>query len=75
MIVDVLFIWTVYDHPADFPDHFVARKFALDKATDDFILADTLENLRAEIQKRELYTLFKINRACNDDPVIIESWI
>jgi hypothetical protein len=79
---DALPIWTVYDHPRDFPHCYVARKFLigeesgaaliLDWPTDEVITADTLDEIRELLERRGL-TCFQ--RAPEDDPVIVETWI
>jgi hypothetical protein len=66
-----LFIWTIYDHPSDFPDKFVARCFHYDKPTEAFLLADTLDEIRRLIPQG----LYRLDRQPNDDPVIVETWI
>ncbi len=67
----MLDIWTVYDHPSDHPDCFVARKFVLDKPTDTLVKADTLEDVRRLLPQG----LHRIARHVCDDPVIVESWL
>lgn len=64
-------IWTIYDHPTDYPDKFVARKFILDKPTSEVIIADTLEELREMLP----LGLSCFNRSVTDDPVIVETWM
>lgn len=71
----VLSIWTVYDHPKDYNDAFVARKFLNDKPTDDILLAPTLEELRKAVQKAADYELLRMERSECDDPFIVESWL
>lgn len=71
----ILDIWTVYDHPSDQPDFYVARRFvALFDAvpTNDVILARDLGELRSTLLS---YGLARIGRSAEDDPKIIESWI
>lgn len=71
-----LSIWTVYDHPADRPDKFVARRWEAQNGpepvpTNDILEADTLEALRRLLPPH----LFRMPRQDGDDPVIVESWI
>lgn len=66
-----LFIWTIYKHPSDYPDKFVARCFNFNRPTTAVYTADTLEEIRRLIPQG----LFRLERDPNDDPVIVEVWI
>jgi len=63
-------IWTIYDHPTDYPDVFVARKFYLDQPTDEILTDTTLDGLRRKLPPN--LTWFK--RDPMDDPKIVECW-
>jgi hypothetical protein len=65
-------IWVVYDHPLDWPDYFVARRWASETPTGDMILDKDLERLRAALEARGLVHL---DRMEGDDPVILETWL
>ena len=41
-----LILWVVFDHPQDYPDSYVARKFVLDQPTEEHIVSPRLEMLR-----------------------------
>lgn len=73
---DQLYIWTLYDHPTDMPDSYVARKFEVNSSgprpTDDFIALESLHMLRIMMARRGLTC---ITRSPGDDSKIIESWI
>jgi hypothetical protein len=73
---DVFDIWTIYDHPTDFPDNFVARRFEIagprPLITGDVLVARSLEALRAWMQSRDL---FCIQRTVDDDEKIVETWV
>lgn len=73
----ILRMWTVYEHPSDFPDKFVARMFVVDengaRATASVIIAADIETLR-DILAFEM-SLVPISRAVLDDPVIVETWL
>ncbi|MGZ3742736.1 MAG: hypothetical protein ACXVB1_00160 [Pseudobdellovibrionaceae bacterium] len=69
---NTLSIWTVYDHPSDFPDLFVARRFENLKPTMDYIAVSELEDIRKIMRSSGLFCLA---RAPQDDPKIIETWI
>ena len=65
-------IWTVYDHPSDFPDKFVARLFLNDQPTTAVLVADDLKTIRGQLRNKGFTRLM---RAEEDDPVIVETWI
>lgn len=65
-------IITVYDHPADYPDKFVARVFDLNRPTNMAAIADTYEELLEAIPTR---SMARMERNPKDDPVIVETWI
>lgn len=71
---DVFSIWTITDHPIDFPGHFVARRWeirsGLAVATQDFQFAETLEGIRALLPPG----LCRLPREFGDERPIIESW-
>jgi hypothetical protein len=70
-----LIMWTIYDHPKDFPNNFVARKFIVTGevlATTSFILSDTLECIRDVMLGKGFVCL---TRNDEDDPAIIETWL
>lgn len=66
--------WVIYDHPADFPDSYVARRWTIGPRgigrTDD-IRIGTLEQLREPLQEAGL---FMLTRSPEDDPTIVEVW-
>jgi len=64
-------IWTLYDHPRDYPNSYVARKFLNDKPTSEFMVSPSLASLRKYFDQKGLLCL---NRDPNDDPVIVETW-
>lgn len=74
---DMLSMWTIYDHPRDYPDTFVARRFEVGKgapgavATGDILLGD-LETLRKSFHMAGLYCL---TGSPDDDPNIVETWL
>jgi hypothetical protein len=65
-------IWTVFDHPRDFPDCFLARKFMLDVATTEIMAAPTLGELRDRLRAKGLVLVL---RSPEDDPRIMETWL
>lgn len=69
-----LALWTVYDHPSDFPGNYVARLFILDKPTPYVLIADTLDELRAALLNA-YPDLMCMCRHAYDDPNIVEVWL
>ena len=74
--MSVLRVWTVYDHPKDYPDRYVARLFEVDgngpHATGIITTSETLEDLQDEL---EALGLVRLMRLPEDDPVILETWL
>ena len=72
-----LAMWTVYEHPRDYPDKFVARRFDVDadgpEPSASIIVAPDLNTLR-KILRYELH-LVCITRSPEDDQVIVETWL
>lgn len=69
-------MWTVYKHPKDHPDKYVARKFVIEPlqviATNDMFVADSLEEIRLLLPDQGLHCLPRYE---NDDPNIVEVWL
>ena len=69
--------YTIYDHPLDFPDHFVVRAWLIvsgmlePQATDEHYLCDTLDKAREAIPEG----FVRIQRDFGDDPKIVETWV
>jgi len=76
MTEDALSIWTIYDHPLDFPNEYVARRFTVGAngsgPTDDILTSTSLDLLRTELAGRGLTV---IDRLPGDDPKIVEVWL
>jgi hypothetical protein len=70
-------MWTIYDHPKDYPDHFIARKWLIGskrnepEATDEVIAKLTLDEVRYSLPP----SLYCIGRQAGDDPCIVETWL
>jgi len=70
-------MYTVYDHPKDYPEAFVVRRFRITKdgpLPDDRFLfisidLDTCRELMMMMQ------LTRVMRDADDDPVILETWL
>lgn len=66
-------LFTIYDHPSDFPDKFVVRIWDGREAqpTPYCSLWDTLDDARADIPSGRV----NLNRNEGDDAKIVETWI
>lgn len=72
-----LSIWTVYDHPTDFPTEFVARRWRVRPgrepvAAKALIRGDMLATVRKQIPRAITRHLA---RTPQDDPAIVEVWL
>lgn len=83
---NALTMWTVYDHPRDFPDEAVARewKVAGGRETSGALVARgptlkacriALDGYLARIGRGGLTMLCRIPASPGDDSVIVETWI
>lgn len=74
---DDLVTYVIYDHPADYPSHYVVRAWLVRAGEPDPIpvnavdLADTLDEARTHIPAG----LARLAPSPHDDPTILESWI
>lgn len=71
--VSGLDIWTIYRHPRDYPDKYVARKTVVPPGTptNDMFIAGSLDEARALLPRG----LHRMPRSAEDDPVIVEVWL
>lgn len=65
-------IWTIYDHPLDFPDCYAARMFIYDRPTGHVLASASLDALREHFAQQGLVCF---TRAEGDDAKIVESWL
>lgn len=69
-----LSMWVIYDHPADYPDQFVARRWKITAGealpTDEVIRAATIDGVRQGLPPG----LTVLAAADGDDPTIVETW-
>ncbi len=69
-------IWTVYDHPLDFPDCFVARLFLTDAdgpvPTSVCFRSESLDHIRATLADQGLTVMPRMD---GDDAKIVEVWL
>lgn len=69
-------LWVVYDHPTDYPDHYVARQHLVgpegQKPTDRMMAHPELGPIRVALENMGLICVV---RNPEDDPVIVETWL
>lgn len=75
---DPLRIWTLYDHPKDYPQGYVVRQWVVtakgEQPTATIIQSDAVDKIEAFMA--ECYPgLTWIPRSENDDPVIMGTWL
>jgi hypothetical protein len=74
----MLEMYTVYNHPRDYPDTFVVKKWICEAGnppvqdTSYVFTSQSLQKCREEMQAKGLIC---IGRETNDDPVIEETWM
>lgn len=72
---DELLIWTVYDHPRDYPAEWIARCWTIRDGqpapTTDIRRGPTLDAVRALLPPG----LFRLDRQPGDEPQIVETWL
>jgi len=71
-------MWTVYDHPKDYPDSWVARRFDILPTgevwpSDSIIIMPDLDDLR-DVLAFQMH-LVCLTRNEGDDPKIVETWL
>lgn len=66
-------MWTLYDHPQDYPNHFVVRTSWGPWHERRALLADTLELARLAVSMEG--GEYRLVRDPLDDPKILESWL
>jgi hypothetical protein len=70
-----LSMWTIYDHPTDYPDCYVARQFLVGRETsitDNVLVSTDIDQLRQTLMNAGLTCL---TRNESDDPKIVETWL
>jgi hypothetical protein len=73
-----LIMYTVYDHPSDFPDYFVVRRFFITGETPypepdpfPYVIGTSLEDVRSWLPPG----LDRCARSAEDEPQIVETWV
>lgn len=65
-------IWVIYDHPTDWPDHYVARLWIGERPTGDMVLTFDLDLMREHLASRGFV---RFDRVPEDDAKIVETWL
>lgn len=71
---DTLVLFTIYDHPRDYPNSFVVRRYIVknsESIPDEIRLAETLMGARDSLPPG----VYNLGRYAADDPVIVETWV
>lgn len=75
---ELLALFTIYKHPIDYPQAFVARRFLVGGDppqsvvdAEPYAVALTLEAVRAALPPG----LYRMGRAEADEPQIVETWV
>lgn len=71
----MLSLWTIYDHPRDYPRDYVAREFLVEVeavATANVLVSKDIDAIRDELYRRGFV---RMERLAGDDPCIVETWI
>ncbi len=69
-----LLIWTIYDHPSDVPDAFVARPHST-RHRGPMTCHFQHESLLVVRKQMHRLGLLRMQRSENDDPIIVETWV
>lgn len=72
----MLEMYVIYDHPLDYPNHWVTRRWEVyrnadPEPTEAFTLHATLEAARSAVPPGK----HRIQAMSEDDPTIIETWV
>jgi hypothetical protein len=72
-------MWTIYDHPEEFPHCYVARRFEVCGAevheTNQVIVAHKLTAVREHLIRYHDPLTRIVPRTAGDDPKVIETWM
>lgn len=66
-------IWTIYDHPLDYPEHYIVRIWFGECPHPTAARCDTLDLARELVQTAG--GVVCLGRLPDDDPKVVESWI
>lgn len=78
MTEPLLRMWTVYEHPADYPEGYVAREWVVtdegDRATATAFYSETLDEIQGFFIEHYPQLVF-MPRFENDEPHILGTWL
>jgi hypothetical protein len=66
--------WVIYEHPEDYPDKYVARRFVDGEPTDTCIVNDSVWFIRVVIA-HNYPGFFRVSPSVNDPPWVYEVWL
>lgn len=66
-------MWTIYDHPKDYPEGFIARLWYGETPTLETITGYTLNQVRGLLLAQG--SSLAMVRSPEDDPCIVETWL
>lgn len=70
--------WVIYDHPRDFPEHYVVRCWVIGPGSAEVLpdvwLRSDLDGAR-EVIAGNFPSGYRLPRSERDDPTIVEVWI
>lgn len=72
-----LAMWTIYDHPLDYPDFWVVRRWFVVSGNPEPV-ADVLPRIASSLaEARSLVPkgLYRLHRQEGDDPFVVETWL
>jgi hypothetical protein len=68
-------LWTIYEHPLDYPHHFLVRLFEVNEGGIVQAVVGTLVNSLEEARAEMPWGLACLHRQEGDDPSIVETWL
>lgn len=71
----VLKMWTIYGHPLDYPEGFVARQWIIAGGGEPHPGPARYRKTLAEAREAVPAGLYRLDRNPGDDPSVIETWI
>lgn len=72
---DLLKMWTIYDHPADYPDGYVARQWIIAGGGEPYRGPARYRPSLEEAREAVPPGLYRLDRDPGDDPTVVETWI
>jgi len=77
--VILLTMWVIYEHPRDFPDSYVARRWSVGRKGKESFYRPEMQSIAAKklttLYRKLPAGLIRLERDPHDDPVILEVWL